>query len=133
MEAVEMDAGGDTEGSTFLSLERLFDRFLFSGDLLLLLVFGGLTDLSRLLSLSLSLERLGDLLLRFALLFTNGERLLDFFLRFTSFGERLLLLSLLCFPGGERLLDFFLRCFFFTAAGDLLLEREDRLGDLGIV
>lgn len=214
IEGVEVEsAGGDTEGSSFLSFERLLDCLRLSGDIALLFIFGGLTDLSsrllslscslegladllsrllslslslggltdllsrllslsrladllsrlslslslsrlrdllsRLLSLSLPLEGLADLLsrllsltfsleglrerLRLALFLSKGERLLDFFLDFISFGERLLFLSLLCFPEGERLLDFFFRCFFLAAAGDLLLEGEDGLGDLGIV
>lgn len=131
--------GGDTDGpaSLSLSLERLLDRALLSGDLGLLL--GGLTDLlsasfafSFLESLLLlSLERLLDRLLLFGLLFSKGERLLDFLLDLGSLGERLLLLSLSLWPlGGELLLLERFLCLFL--AGDLLLEREERFGDLDI-
>lgn len=131
------EEGGDTEGrcwATFLSRsrEQLADRFRLSGDLALFLE----PDTDLFLSLSylspLSLERLLDFLLFFDLFFTTGERLLDLFSSFNSFGERLLRLFL-CFSllsgllGGEWLFDLFL-CFF--RGGDLLLEREDLLGDL---
>ena len=136
--------GGDTEGpaSTTLfscSLERLLERRLLSGDLPLLLgglmdlLLGGLTDLLSfslsLFALSRSLERLLDRLLLFTLLLSTGERLLDFLLGLDSFGDLLLFLSFSLWPLGEWLLERFL-CFFL--GGDLLLEREERLGDLDI-
>jgi len=80
-----------------------------------------------------SLERLLDRLLFFDLVLSKGERLLDRFLDLDSLGDLLrrdLSLSLLLCPlGGDGLLDFLRR---FFLGGDLLLEREDRLGDLAM-
>ncbi len=118
--------GGDTE-IRFLSLEWLLD-FLLLSDLLFL---WGLTDFLSLL-LSPSLDLLLDLLLLcFSL--SEGERLLDLFFDLDSLGERVLFLSLSLsllprLVEGEWLL---FRDFFLT--GDLLLDREDLLGDLDIV